>query len=228
MDPDFDLSDWDDVGLSSTSARSQQSVIVAGRICIDANSDDTKLTLSSVSLEGSLPLSGCHRVNLRLGTLPSYSLFPGQMVLAKGVNAHGTAMVVEELLTSGPAPRLSLSPSEVSRYNSSITPLVIVAAAGPFTTTDDLHYHPLSDLIRRTNELRADVLILQGPFIDISHPLIANGSTSIQGITADFWLRPHQGAELPHSAHRAAVDAGGAACARLPAASAGLSRIPVM
>jgi hypothetical protein len=198
VDPDFDLTDdFDDVGLSSTSARSQQSVIVAGRICIDANSDDSKLTLSSVSLEGSLALSGCHRINLRLGTLSSYSLFPGQIVLAKGVNAHGTAMVVEELLTSAPPPRLSLSTSEVSRYNSSLSPLVIAAAAGPFTTNEDLRYQPLSDLIQRVNELRVDVLILQGPFVDIQHPQVVDGSASVVDLFADFWpelfssLNPH-------------------------------------
>ena len=196
-DPDVDLSDWDEVGLSSTSARSQQSVVVAGRVCVDATSDDSKLTLSTVALEGSLSLSACHRINMRLGALASYSLFPGQVLLAKGVNAHGTAMVVEELLTSAPAPRLSLSPSDVSRFNTVASPLVIVCAAGPFTAQENLSFQPLADLKDRVNELRADVLILQGPFVDIQHPQVRDGRVSAHGLTEDFWaqllpeLNPH-------------------------------------
>ena len=187
VDPELDLSLLDDVGLSSTSSRSQQPVVCIGRVCVDAASDDSRLSLSSVSIEGSLALSGCHRISLRLGTVPSYSLFPGQILLAKGVNAHGTAMVVDELLTSSPPPRLSLSPSDVQRYNASPHPLIIVAACGPFTTSDDLHYHPLSDLLRHTSTLQPDVLILQGPFFDAAHPRTLDGSTSLIDTDADFW-----------------------------------------
>ena len=190
--------DMDDIGLSSTSARSQHTVIVSGRIAIDVNSDDTRLTASSVALEGSLALSRCHRINLRLGSLPSYSLFPGQFLLAKGVNAHGTAMVVEEFITSAPPPRLSLSPGEVARYNAHAAgPLVIVAAAGPFTSADDMTFAPLADLVARVTELAADVLILQGPFIELTHTLVMRGKVGMQETFDEFWpalfgaLPPH-------------------------------------
>ena len=185
---EFDDLEMDDIGLSSTSARSQHSLIVLGRVAVDVNSDDTRLTPSSVALEGNLTLSRCHRINLRLGALPSYSLFPGQLVLAKGVNAHGTAMVVEELITSAPPPRLSLSPSEVQRYNShSAGPLVIVAAAGPFTSVEDMTFAPLADLIARVTELMADVLILQGPFIELTHPHVLSGKVGMKETFDEFW-----------------------------------------
>ena len=185
---EFDGLEMDDIGLSSTSARSQHSLIVLGRIAIDANSDDTRLTVSSVALEGNFTLSRCHRINLRLGALPSYSLFPGQMVLAKGVNAHGTAMVVEEFITSAPPPRLSLSPSAVQQYNAHTAgPLVIVAAAGPFTSGEDMTFAPLADLIARVTELMADVLILQGPFIELTHPHVLSGKVGMQETFDEFW-----------------------------------------
>ena len=185
---EFDELEMDDIGLSSTTARSQNSLIVLGRIAIDVNSDDTRLTLSSVALEGNFSLSRCHRINLRLGALPSYSLFPGQIVLAKGVNAHGTAMVVEEFIASAPPLRLSLSSSEVQRYNShSAGPLVIVAAAGPFTSSDDMTFAPLADLVARVTELMADVLILQGPFIELTHSHVLTGKVGMQETFDEFW-----------------------------------------
>ena len=46
---------------------------------------------------------------------------------------------------------------------------------GPFTTADNLSYQPLEDLLRIALKSKPDVLILVGPFVDISHPQLSSG-----------------------------------------------------
>lgn len=55
-------------------------------------------------------------------------------------------------------------------------PMAIMVAAGPFTTTDNLDYAPLIDLLLEAKRLRPDVLILCGPFLDVEHPVIKTGN----------------------------------------------------
>lgn len=45
--------------------------------------------------------------------------------------------------------------------------LNIVVAAGPFTTSDNVLYEPLQDLLKFVVEKRPSVLILLGPFTEI-------------------------------------------------------------
>lgn len=48
----------------------------------------------------------------------------------------------------------------------------IMVAAGPFTTTGDLSYDPLNDLLDVVRRDCPDVLIMIGPFVDEDHPMI--------------------------------------------------------
>lgn len=50
-----------------------------------------------------------------------------------------------------------------------------MAAAGPFTVSDNLLYEPLEDLIKYVIEHKPHVLILIGPLVDSSHQDIAEG-----------------------------------------------------
>jgi DNA polymerase alpha subunit B len=58
-------------------------------------------------------------------------------------------------------------------------PLEIMVACGPFTTSDNLSYEPLLDLLRKVITKKPDVLVLVGPFVDITQPLLANGEATI-------------------------------------------------
>lgn len=54
----------------------------------------------------------------------------------------------------------------------------IVVAAGPFTTSADLEFEPLQELLRACKALQGGppaALLLAGPFLDASHELVANG-----------------------------------------------------
>lgn len=48
----------------------------------------------------------------------------------------------------------------------------MVAACGPFSTTDNLLWEPLIELIASLESQPPDVLILIGPFVDAEHPVI--------------------------------------------------------
>jgi hypothetical protein len=53
--------------------------------------------------------------------------------------------------------------------------LSIVAAAGPFTCSDDLAYDPLTALLESLRPSPPDLLLLLGPFVDAEHPRVADG-----------------------------------------------------
>ena len=50
-----------------------------------------------------------------------------------------------------------------------------MTAAGPFTIREDMEYAPFRDLLEKVIIKKPDVLILLGPFVDISQPIVASG-----------------------------------------------------
>lgn len=57
--------------------------------------------------------------------------------------------------------------------------VTLYVAAGPFTLDGDLLYDPLEALVQVVIDERPDVLILAGPFVDSSHPLIQSGKIDV-------------------------------------------------
>jgi len=160
---------------------SPETVWVCGRICCDAT--EGKLNQSSVVLEGSWRESRGKRVELDLTTiekLSPYALFPGQVVLVEGVNASGKTMVVTRLVEGAPKPRMRSPRSLLKEYNFSSrfqngAPLSVYVASGPFTTSDNLSYEPFQDLLRLVLVHKPDVVVLLGPFVDSTQPLLSEG-----------------------------------------------------
>ncbi|KAE8732081.1 putative amino acid transporter [Hibiscus syriacus] len=54
-----------------------------------------------------------------------------------------------------------------------------IIAAGPFTTTDNLLFEPLSELLAYATRKSPQLLILLGPFIDSEHPQIKKGTVNL-------------------------------------------------
>jgi len=154
-------------------------VWVCGRICCEAETG--KINSQAVMLEGSRRDSGGRRVKLDLTEVPTYSLFPGQIVLVEGINSGGRKMVVSRIVEGFPADLPRTLPQKMLEFNHSTLyqggePVNVCVASGPFTTSDSLSYEPLRELLGRVAEKRPDVLILVGPFVDVSQPLLATGS----------------------------------------------------
>ena len=167
---------------------SQDVVWVCGRICCEAA--EGKINKSSVVLEGSRRDSAGRRVHLDLSEVPAYSLFPGQIVLVEGVNSSGRKMVAKRIVEGIPRPSLTSPATKLLEYHHSNlyqggSALSVVTAAGPFTTSDNLNYQPLQDLLIKVLETKPDVLILVGPFVDITQPLLSTGDVRLPDMTDD-------------------------------------------
>ncbi|XP_016987416.2 DNA polymerase alpha subunit B [Drosophila rhopaloa] len=103
-------------------------------------------------------------LSLNFSRIRSASIFPGQVVLAKGFIPKGKSFVVEEIYTERKL--TPPTPLKVDRE------LQFVVAAGPFTDSTDLFYEPLHDLLKYIKEHRPDVLVLTGPFLDADHKIV--------------------------------------------------------
>jgi DNA polymerase alpha subunit B len=186
----------EDGDLHPVGVPSQDTVWVCGRICCEAA--EGRINKTSVVLEGSRRDSAGRRVHLDLQELSTYSLFPGQVVLVEGVNSSGRKMVAKRIIEGIPKPSLTSPASQLLQFHHSKlyqsgAPLNVITAAGPFTTSDNLDYAPLTDLLWKTLKSKPDVLILVGPFVDVRQPLLANGEVQL----ANPPLEDAEGNELP-------------------------------
>jgi hypothetical protein len=55
----------------------------------------------------------------------------------------------------------------------------MLVAAGPFTTTGDMAYTPLEDLLDVIRREKPDVVMLIGPFVDEEHPAVKAGDVQV-------------------------------------------------
>ncbi|XP_023168468.2 DNA polymerase alpha subunit B [Drosophila hydei] len=101
---------------------------------------------------------------LNFSQIKSASIFPGQVVLAKGFIPRGDTFVVEEIYTDR-----KLTPPPPLKVDRDVQ---FVVAAGPYTHSTDLFYDPMHQLLKYLQEHRPDVLLLTGPFLDAEHTLV--------------------------------------------------------
>jgi DNA polymerase alpha subunit B len=181
MNVQADMMRWKAIGeLQPVRVPSQQPVWTCGRVCCDAA--EGKINKSSVMIEGSRVDSSGRTALLDLRELDHFSLFPGQVILVNGTDAAGGNMVVKAIVEGVPKPLPMTSPSRLLEYHHSPQyqggkPVSMFCAAGPFTPGDDLGYQPLKDLLLKVIEEKPDVLLLLGPFVDLTQPLLATGET---------------------------------------------------
>ncbi|KAF2225820.1 DNA polymerase alpha subunit B N-terminal-domain-containing protein [Elsinoe ampelina] len=170
--------------FGNPAARSTAEIIAVGRISSDT---EGSINAASLVLETSRRMGAGLRVPLKIDNLP-YDFFPGKIVAVRGINASGDSFHVSEIIS---IPHLSLpasQPSELDTHNARLAgssgetsdrPLSLIVAAGPYTTDSDLSYDALNALLDRAATSRTDVVILNGPFLDLEHPLIASGDITL-------------------------------------------------
>ncbi|KAK9117470.1 hypothetical protein Sjap_016417 [Stephania japonica] len=164
---------------------SQKSVFSVGMVCCDG---DGHLNEKSILLQGSVEYSGGQQVRLDIQKLPKFSFFPGQVVGIEGHNPSGHCFIASKVTDSIPflaTPDVDLPPAkrqatdqELHPINSSNAPgkLSLLIASGPFTTTDNLLYEPLAELLAYSSRMQPQLLVLMGPFVDSEHPEIKIGT----------------------------------------------------
>lgn len=176
----------DESVFGSAASQSTTEVVAVGRIASDAL--EGKLNAASLVLETSRRMGQGFRVPLKMDTIKSWSVFPGQIVALRGTNATGMEFTVQEVLDMPLLPNAATDTDAISAHrqrfrgepdamdsDSEPAPLSILYASGPFTADDNLDYEPLHALCSQAADTFADALVLTGPFLDVDHPLIATG-----------------------------------------------------
>lgn len=175
-----------DIELSNPCLSSQFDIYCCGRIVPDSplydKSSNQTLNASALYLETSR-LSGVgQRVPLNLSELEEYSLFPGQIVFLKGRNPTGQEFSVKEIL---PLPELGMPLSnqddlehfaEINGHQG----LKVILAAGPFCNNNTIDFTKFSQFVDKINTLNPHIVILVGPFIDITNNLVRSGDIDLQ------------------------------------------------
>ncbi|CAG9834964.1 unnamed protein product [Diabrotica balteata] len=141
-------------------------MVTYGRIVSDS---DGRINSQSILLEGTDETNLCYTTRLNLSKLSSYSLFPGQVIAAKGNNVKNLAFVAEKIYTDA---HLDLPEPPLVQNGT----MQIVIAAGPFTFKENLSYEPLNELIKYITEHEPHMVVLTGPFLEKTHDSVLNGS----------------------------------------------------
>ncbi|KAF9090803.1 DNA-directed DNA polymerase alpha subunit pol12 [Mortierella sp. AD031] len=173
---------------------SQSVVTVVGRICSDAN--EGKTNEQSLLLETSRSLGHGSRVKLDVMEVPGYSFFPGQIVVLSGLNSYGSVFAVTRVHELPTLPMAGASPADLEDFQyrkMAGQPIKMIAAAGPYTLSDNLLFEPFKALMDHVNTERPDVLLLMGPFISSQHPSIISGDVDM---TPEAYFAKHISALL--------------------------------
>lgn len=182
----------EDSAFGSAASQSTTPVVAVGRIASD--SMEGRLNAASVVLETSRRTGMGLRVPLDLAKVPSWSLFPGQIVALKGSNASGKSFVVDEVLEMPLLPSAASTVEALEAHRQKLRgsgdqdmdmddgspssdppPLSVLFAAGPYTADDNLDFEPLHTLCTQAADSCADAVVLAGPLMDMDHPLLASG-----------------------------------------------------
>ncbi|TYJ98951.1 DNA polymerase alpha subunit B [Cucumis melo var. makuwa] len=167
---------------------SQRSMFAVGMIYCDG---EGHLNDKSILLQSSIAHSGGQRVRLELQNLSQFSIFPGQVVGIEGHNPSGHCLIASKFVDSfplsatidpilPPAKKIALN-HDVQPINQSSTPseLSMIIASGPYTTTDNLLFEPLTELLAYAKRKVPQLLILLGPFVDSEHSDIKRGTVEM-------------------------------------------------
>ncbi|CCG81096.1 DNA polymerase alpha subunit B [Taphrina deformans PYCC 5710] len=171
----FNLQDQD---IGNPSLNTQTETVVVGRIVSDSL-EGGRLNAASVMLETSRRLGTGSRTKLDLSALQSYALFPGKLIALRGLNA-ATEFKVSEILEPQDLP---LPASPIAGFSKEGTSIII--AAGPYTPNSDLSFEALKALQAVVSSTKPQGVILIGPFVDLTHPMIKSGDIDCEADTLD-------------------------------------------
>ncbi|KAK6160370.1 hypothetical protein DH2020_003751 [Rehmannia glutinosa] len=137
------------------SVASQKSIFAVGMICCE---EEGRLKEKPVLLQSSVEHSGGQRVRLDLQKLNQFSIFPGQVVGVEGHNPSGHCLIASRIIDCVPSSVISTEhpPSkrpaldhnlQFTNPSQHMSEVSLIVAAGPFTTSDNLLFEPLTELL---------------------------------------------------------------------------------
>jgi len=135
-------------------SNAKNEIVAVGRICLDPPTAAARLTITSLILETSRRLGGGSRIPLNLSNVPLASLFPGQIIGVRGINASGSYLAVQEILLPSRLPCPDVTSSELLTRG-----LRMIVASGPWET-DQGGWEGFEEIVRIARTEAVDVLIL--------------------------------------------------------------------
>ncbi|KAF5103441.1 hypothetical protein DV451_001475 [Geotrichum candidum] len=151
----------------------QHEIVAIGRIVPESPADE-RLNKNSIALESCRRVGAGMRVRLKFPEEMSFHFFPGQIAGFKGSNAGGDYFAVSEILDIPLLPPAARNPDQEEKN------LQVLTAAGPYTLdVDGLDFSPLDDLITQISVTKPDVVILLGPFIDVTNKAVVQGKFQV-------------------------------------------------
>lgn len=162
-----------------------------GRVCTEA--DASRVNAASVTLELARSAAGAARLSLDLREVPSFTVFPGQVVGVQGAATSAERLAVTALFADGAAPYAAL-PVHNARALAAARrgggPTRAWVAAGPFTDAKNNAYEPLQEFLAEATQAERgrmpDVIVLMGPFVDVDHPQVKTGAVEYEGAPTTF------------------------------------------
>jgi DNA polymerase alpha subunit B len=121
---------------------------------LDPPTTTARPTATSLVLETSRRLGAGSRVSLNLSGIPSFSLFPGQVVGIRGVNASGAYLAVQEILVPQRLPCPDVTAADLLTRG-----MRMIIASGPWGTENG-GWEGLDEICRVAQNESVDVLIL--------------------------------------------------------------------
>jgi DNA polymerase alpha subunit B len=114
-----------------------------------------------------------------------FSLFPGQVVAVEGMNGTGRKLTAHRILHGAPPPPKTTPVRQLRQFHYDAdkqdgNPLKVMTACGPFTTSQNMDYRPLTDLMNDILEKAPDVVVLTGPFVDVRQPDVRSGKVTVE------------------------------------------------
>lgn len=159
--------------------QSQSEVYTVGRIVPDFSASEDFLNIESLALETSRMGGVGRRIRLDLTNVNEASFFCGQIVALKGKNANVEYFTVTEVIPL-PYPESPVStPEELQEIHAMTNghSSKIVVTSGPYVADNSFNINHLENFVERiNNEIKPHVWIMFGPFIDVTHPMVANGT----------------------------------------------------
>ncbi|XP_055329284.1 DNA polymerase alpha subunit B-like [Paramacrobiotus metropolitanus] len=101
---------------------------------------------------------GAAMCRLDIGLVKNCALFPGQVIVAKGIS-NGKVFSASEIFTGAPPRLVKLALPEKDTLH-------ILAACGPFNLAGESQPEPLKDFIGYVIDTKPDLVIFMGPFVD--------------------------------------------------------------
>ncbi len=168
----------EDVSLVPPHVPSQDRVATIGRVAFEAEGSPSE---DGLMIEGP---SG-KRVRLDVSKLATACVFCGQVLMLLGSNPTGACFVALQAIPLPAQPLPRTLRSKLANYHQGVQHMggkhmSIVVASGPYTLQSNLSFEPVKELFDYLRRTAVSAVILTGPFLDHTHPLLqpsaANGA----------------------------------------------------